>query len=145
MWCSVRATPVASGDGELDVALTQQLVEQLMRDFGRGFFRADRSLLEQCTTSDFEWHLHEGPEPQGRVLRGMEEVLNEIHRRQRAWHDVRYSDVDVTFTGELIVQTFRVTGRNAQGAFDARGVDLYPVHGERISRKDSYWKIRSGD
>ena len=132
------------------MALTQELVDRLMRDFGRGFFRADRKLLERCTTPDFEWHLHVGDEPEGQVLRGLDEVIDEIERRKRVWRDVRYSDVEVSFTDSLIVQTFRVGGTSTPsasakgGPLDARGVDLYPIRDQLILRKDSYWKLRPG-
>ena len=29
--------------------------------FGRAFFRADRDLLQEATTEDFEWRMHVGP------------------------------------------------------------------------------------
>ena len=116
-----------------------------MRHFRRGFATADRSELEAAVTDDFEWHMHwqESPadEPTGKVLSGLDEVMGEIERRRDTWTDLSYDGVEERFTDDLIVQTFTVSGVDANGRrFASDAVDLYPLREGRIVRKQTYWK-----
>lgn len=117
-------------------------ITSLMQRFGRGFMNADRAGLQSCVTSDFEWHLHAGPDaPDGRIVRGVDGMLAVIRWRRANWLDVRYHDVALTYTDSLVVQTFRIIGADELGSrFDCRGVDLYMVRDGRLARKDSFWK-----
>lgn len=122
--------------------IASEEADELMSRFSRAFVSADAEGLAQCLAQDFVWHLHEGPDsPHGRTVEGIEGMLQVLRDRKENWQDVRYSDVSVSTDGSLIIQTFRVSGRDSQGRnFDVRAVDLYPVEGGRIKAKDSYWK-----
>ena len=116
--------------------------DDLMTRFARAFMSGDATALADCLTSDFLWHLHEGPDiPHGKTVKGADGMLEVIAYRQEHWKDVRYSDVHVSTDGTLITQTFRVCGSDENGrAFDVRAVDLYPVENGKLAGKDSYWK-----
>jgi ketosteroid isomerase-like protein len=120
---------------------TDDAMIELLAAFGRAYFRADRAALLACTTDDFEWHQHAGPEaPNGRVLRGVEAVCQEVERRKAAWK-VRYGDFETFPSKHLITSTFTVKGTDDQGReVDVRAVDLYLVRAGRVARKDSFWK-----
>lgn len=117
-------------------------LEMLMQRFSRSFLNADQDGLRSCVTGDFEWHLHAGLDaPHGRIVRGVDAVLDVIRWRRANWLDVRYQDVDFTYTDHLVVQTFRIIGADQHGErFDCRGVALYEVRHGRLARKDSFWK-----
>ncbi|ETW98229.1 MAG: hypothetical protein ETSY1_19640 [Candidatus Entotheonella factor] len=117
-------------------------LKALMQRFGRSFLDADKAGLQSCVTSDFEWHLHAGPDaPHGRVVHGVDGMVEVIRWRQANWLDVRYQDVGYTYTESLVVQTFRIIGADQHGSrFDCRGVDLYQIQDGRLARKDSFWK-----
>lgn len=124
-------------------------IEAVMKDFKRGFARADRESLARAVTDDFEWQLHwygdgEGgaaDRPAGRVLRGLDEVMAEIERRRAHWTELRYEGVEERYTDDMVVQTFVVSGVDATGRrFHNAAVDLYPVRDGRIARKQTYWK-----
>ena len=123
----------------------QAMARRSMSHFRRGFGTADRRELEAAVTDDFEWHVHwqESPsdEPTGKVLRGLDEVMAEIERRQDTWTDVSYDGVEERYTDDMIVQTFVVSGVDADGCrFSTSAVDLYPLRDGRITRKQTYWK-----
>jgi ketosteroid isomerase-like protein len=120
-------------------------LETVMKHFKRGFAKADRAEFDRSVTEDFEWHMnwYETPEqqPTGKILRGLDEVLAEIRRRQSGWTELTYSDVTETYTPELVVQTFVVSGVYETGLrFNNAAVDLYPVRDGKIARKQTYWK-----
>ena len=125
--------------------MTTTDIETAMRDFKRGFARVDREALAGAVTDDFEWHLHwfDGADdrPSGRVLCGLDEVMAEIERRRDNWGELRYDDVEERYTDDLVVQTFVVSGIDANGnRFHNAAVDLYPIRDGRIARKQTYWK-----
>lgn len=128
----------------MDEALTA-----VMTDFKRGFAKVDRAALERAVTDDFEWHMHwhDAPadQPTGVVLRGLDEVMVEIERRRDTWSELRYVDVEERSAGDMIVQTFVVSGVDEHGErFNNAAVDLYPIRDGRISRKQTYWKQSAG-
>lgn len=123
--------------------------EQLMKHLKRGFGRADRDELALAISDDFEWHMHwqTGPDdaPTGKVLRGLDQVMHEIGRRQRDWSDLRYDDMTERYLDDLVVQTFVVSGIDSHGKrFSNAAVDLYEVRDGRLANKRTYWKQQPG-
>jgi ketosteroid isomerase-like protein len=116
--------------------------DELMKRFMRAYAKADRAGLSECLTEDFVWHTHEGPDaPIGRELLGVDAMVETIKWRQSHWRDVSYQDMSIVGHGDLIVQTFRVSGIDENGeAFDCRAVDLYPLRDGKLAKKDTYWK-----
>jgi len=117
---------------------------ELMVSFRTAYAKRDREGLLAVTTDDFEWHQHvaaqESDKPTGRVLHGIDELLAEIGWRQEHWQQVRYENLEERSAGDLLVQTFVISGLEDGIAFHANACDLYPVKNGRISRKDTYWK-----
>ena len=115
---------------------------ELMRRFMRAYAKADPTGLAEVLSEDFVWYLHVGPDaPHGRARHGIDAMVETVRWRQAHWQDVRYDDMVIVSAGELIVQTFRVSGTDEHGErFDCRAVDLYPLRAGRIAAKDTYWK-----
>ena len=121
--------------------MNQDILEKLLKAFGKAYFKADKSMLEACTSSDFEWHQHSGNIPTGTIIKGATAVCEEISRRKRDWKEVVYEDFETFYAESLIVSKFMVSGINESNmSFRVRAVDLYSVADGKISRKDSYWK-----
>ena len=116
----------------------------LMVRFRTAYASANRAELFAVTTEDFEWHQHAADDttqqPEGRILRGVDALLSEIEWRKAHWQEVRYENLEERSAGDLLVQTFVISGKQDGEAFHAKAVDLYPVVEGRISRKDTYWK-----
>lgn len=120
-------------------------LKAVMADLKRGFAGPDRAALARAVTDDFEWHTHTfstaAEQPTGKILRGLDEVMAEIERRQREWTRLRYREMEERYLPDLIVQTFTVSGIDErERAFHTDAVDLYPVIGGRLARKQTYWK-----
>ena len=74
------------------------------------------------------------------MLVGVDAVLAEIAWRAEHWSNVRYEGLEERSAGDVLVQTFTISGEEDGVPFHARAVDLYPVVDGRITRKDTYWK-----
>ncbi|MEL7157306.1 MAG: hypothetical protein AAFN30_11980 [Actinomycetota bacterium] len=67
--------------------------------------------------------------------------MAEIQRRQERWTRLRYDNMTERYLPDLVVQTFIVSGIDErERAFHGEAVDLYPVVGGRLARKQTYWK-----
>ena len=116
-----------------------------MKRFRLAYGRADRSELLAVTSHDFEWHQHAGSStdelPTGRTLKGIDALLNELVWRKQHWREVSYSNlVESVAAGNLVVQTFTISGLEDGVPFSVNAVDLYPVKDGLITRKDTYCK-----
>ncbi len=117
---------------------------ELMRRFRVAYAQGDREGLLGATTEDFEWHQHEARQesdlPTGRILVGVDALLEELRWRSEHWSGVEYAGLEERAAGDLLVQTFTIRGLEDGRPFHARAVDLYPVRNGAIARKDTYWK-----
>lgn len=117
----------------------------IMKAFKRAFAKADRDALAEVVTDDFEWHMHwylpDDPTPTGNVATGVDAVMTEIAWRSANWSNVRFDGVTERYVDDLVVQTFRISGRDHAGdRFEVDAVDLYRIAGGRLMLKDTYWK-----
>lgn len=113
-------------------------------EFKKALFRCDAEGLAAVVADDFVWEQHHGtPEelPAGHVCRGPAAVAAESRRRKDEWNDLQYHDVQERLAGDLIVQTFEVSGVDGRGEhFRVRAVDLYPLRDGKIAAKQTFWK-----
>ena len=122
----------------------EQEMLELMKRFRTAYAKADREGLLAVTSEDFAWHQHygrdDGDRPNGRMLSGVDALLEEIAWRSEHWSDVSYENLQERSAGNLLVQTFTISGKEDGVSFHADAVDLYPVRDGRITMKDTYWK-----
>ncbi len=119
--------------------------EAVMKAFKRAFAKADEDGLAEVVTDDFEWHMHwylpDDPQPTGNVATGVDAVMAEIAWRAANWSEVRFDGVTEEYVDDLVVQTFRISGRDHAGdRFEVDAVDLYRIADGRLTLKDTYWK-----
>jgi ketosteroid isomerase-like protein len=83
-----------------------------------------------------------GPEPWGRRLEGRVQVQEGLASRFAGIPDVHYGDDRHWIAGDRGCSEWLLTGTTADGdRIAVRGCDLFEFRGEKIVRKDSYWKI----
>lgn len=83
-----------------------------------------------------------GPEPWGQRLVGKDAVRAGLAARFAGIPDVQYDADRHWVSGDLAVSEWLVHGTSVDGtAVRVRGCDLWEFRGEKIVRKDSYWKI----
>lgn len=119
--------------------------DDLMTRFRRAYASADADQLREVLGAGFEWHTHafdpSAPTSTGRVLQGVEEMVDELHWRRENWTDVRYDGLVEHFAPGLVTQSFTISGVDRGTPFEVAAVDLYTLdRDERIVKKDTYWK-----
>jgi ketosteroid isomerase-like protein len=83
-----------------------------------------------------------GPEAEGRRFVGKSAVREGLASRFAGLPDVHYSDDQHWVAGNLGVSTWLLTGTTRTGEHvRVRGVDLLEFRGNKVTKKDSYWKI----
>ena len=116
---------------------------EVMKRFGKAFFKKDPVLLEAAITEDAEWHQDSGPDaPHGRVLKGVNGFLEGIADKDGDYESQRFNDVVIKAMGEdQIVMTYLMEGKWKDGpVFSARGIELLTVRDGRICKKDVFLK-----
>jgi ketosteroid isomerase-like protein len=83
-----------------------------------------------------------GPDPWGRTFRGGDEVRAGLASRFAGLPDVHYGEDRHWVSGDRGCSEWLLTGTSADGErVEVRGCDLFEFEGDKIARKDSYWKL----
>ncbi|HEY0128025.1 MAG TPA: nuclear transport factor 2 family protein [Rubrobacteraceae bacterium] len=114
----------------------------VMKTFLDAFNRHDVDAIMSYFLDDCEFDTPRGPAPYGRQLRGKDEVREGIAARFSGIPDVSYTE-DVHWScGDRGVSEWTLQGTSTEGErIRVRGCDLFVFEGEKLRRKDSYWKI----
>ena len=80
--------------------------------------------------------------PRGQRFVGKEEVRKGFQARFDGIPDIVYADARHWTSGERGVSEWTIRGTQATGdPIEVRGCDLFEFSGDKISRKNSFWKI----
>jgi ketosteroid isomerase-like protein len=83
-----------------------------------------------------------GPHPWGRRFEGSVAVRSGLASRFAGIPDVHYGDGRHWVRGNRGCSEWLLTGTTTQGErIEVRGCDLFEFRGDKIARKDSYWKL----
>ena len=95
-------------------------------------FFADDAVLE----------MPRGPDPWGRRHVGKEAVRTGLASRFEGLPDVHYGDDRHWVDGDMGISQWTITGTMRTGErIEARGCDFYSFRGDKVVKKDSFWKI----
>ena len=113
-----------------------------MQEFLDAFNRHDLDAIMDFFVDDCEFDTPRGPAPFGRQLRGKEAVRQGFAARFDGIPDITYNDEEHWFSGDHGVSQWTIRGTTKDGApIEVRGCDLLVFEGDKIKRKDAYWKI----
>jgi len=113
-----------------------------MRAFLQAFNDHDTDAIMGYFTDDCEFDTPLGPTPYGRRFRGKEEVREGIAARFTGIPDVHYGDDSHWHCDDRGVSEWTLSGTTVDGRrIEVRGCDLFVFAGDKIKRKDSFWKI----
>lgn len=116
--------------------------EQRLRAFLESFNRHDLDAIMSFFTDDCVFDFPRGSVPAGTRAEGKEAVRALLATRFAGLPDVHYGDDRHFIAGERGASEWLLTGTTAAGQrIEVRGCDLFEFRGDKIVRKDSYWKI----
>jgi taurine dehydrogenase small subunit len=106
------------------------------------FNRHDLDAIMALFTDDCVFESPRGPDPWGRRFDGPDEVRAGLGARFTGIPDVHYGAGSHFVSGERGASEWTLTGTTVDGErLEVRGCDLWTFEGDRIARKDSFWKI----
>ena len=123
----------------------------LMTRFRWAYVSMSTEGLTEVLAPGFRWNLHyfnvDDRLPTGRVLNGLDEMIEELRWRKKNWARVRFSFLAERFAPRLVVQTFRLSAIDVKEGwtFKVDAVDLYDIMDGRILTKSTYWKYQQPD
>jgi ketosteroid isomerase-like protein len=120
--------------GKVTVETLQRLVD--------AFNAHDLDAVMRFFTDDCVLEMPRGPHPWGQRFQGWEAVRSGLASRLAGIPDVHYGDDRHWVNGDRGCSEWLLTGTTTQGEqIEVRGCDLFEFRGDKIARKDSYWKL----
>jgi taurine dehydrogenase small subunit len=90
---------------------------------------------------DGVWEASRGPDMGGRRFAGQAELRAEMQERFAAFPDGRYSDDTHVVFGDRGFSEWTFTATTSDARMSVRGCDIWTFEGDKIARKNSFWKI----
>jgi ketosteroid isomerase-like protein len=120
--------------------------KDLMQAFLDAFNRHDLDAIMTFFDDDCVFYMPRGAAPRGDRYTGKAEVRAGLAKRFEGIPDVHYGE-DAHWVGEHFgVSEWTLTGTTLAGKrLRVRGVDLLEFAGDKITRKDSFWKMVEED
>jgi ketosteroid isomerase-like protein len=114
-----------------------------LRGFLDAFNRHDLDAIMAYFHDDCVFYMPRGKGPRGDRYVGKQEVRAGLSTRFEGIPDVHYGEDAHWTCGSLGVSEWTLTGtRKSGGWIEVRGVDLLEFRDGKVTRKDSFWKIR---
>jgi ketosteroid isomerase-like protein len=124
------------------VARTGTMTVETLRSVADAFNAHDLDAVMSFFTDDPVLEMPRGPHPWGQRFQGWEEVRAGLASRFAGIPDVHYGDDRHWVSGDRGCSEWLLTGTTVQGLrIEVRGCDLWEFEGDKIARKDSYWKL----
>jgi ketosteroid isomerase-like protein len=123
------------------MAVVETRVDVLER-VAAGFNAHDLDAIMDCFTEDCVFEAPRGPDSWGRRFRGQQEVREGFAARFAGIPDVHYGDATHFVAGDRGVSEWVLTGTTTDGErIEVVGCDLWAFEGDKVARKNSFWKI----
>lgn len=120
------------------------LTSERLEDFFDACNDHDVDRIGDFFTSDGVYLASVGPDDDGTVFRGVDEIRRGFASFFGGYPDGRYTDIEVFVFGDQGFAKWTFTGTPSSGEkFSYRGVDLFAFIGDRIAVKDAFRKERS--
>jgi ketosteroid isomerase-like protein len=94
-------------------------------------------------SEDCVLEMSRGPDPWGSRWIGAAAVREALRSRFTGIPNVHYGDATHIVAGEIGISQWTLSGTRTDGErIEVRGCDFYTFRGDKIVKKDSFWKIR---
>ena len=119
-----------------------EVTSELLDAIQNAFNRRDVDEILSYFANDCEWLMARGPiAPVGRCCVGKAEIGEVLTARFAVIPDLRWDDMIHWIDGDRATSEWIVRGTLADGtSLDLMGCDLWTFSGDKVTRKDTYWK-----
>lgn len=123
--------------------MSVKVTVELLEAFLEAFNRHDLDSIMDFFADDCVFYMPRGSGPRGDRYVGKPEVRAGLAKRFEGIPDVHYGEDKHWVGGDFGVSEWTLTGTALSGKrIEVRGVDLLEFVQGKITRKDSFWKIR---
>jgi ketosteroid isomerase-like protein len=122
--------------------MSEPVTYEVLKGFLEAFNRHDLDAIMDYFAEDCVFYMPRGAGPRGDRYVGKDEVRAGLAKRFEGIPDVHYGEDQHWVCGHFGVSEWTLTGTSVSGEkIEVRGVDLLEFAEEKITRKDSFWKI----
>jgi len=115
---------------------------RILQELLDAFNAHDLERIMEFFIEDCVLEMPKGPDPWGSRFVGRKAVKDGLASRFAGIPDVHYDDATHLIAGDVGVSRWVLTGTGIDGnSVKVHGCDFYTFQGEKIAKKDSYWKI----
>lgn len=123
--------------------MSQQVTVAILKEFLDAFNRHDLDAIMDYFADECVFYMPRGAGPRGEQYVGKEAVRAGLAKRFSGIPDVHYGEDRHWVCGDVGVSEWTLTGTSLSGQqLEVRGIDLLEFTGGKVTRKDSFWKIR---
>jgi ketosteroid isomerase-like protein len=117
---------------------------RVLREIATSFDKHDLDRIMAHFTDDCVFETPRGPKAYGQRVVGKAAVRAAFADRFAGIPDVRYTDDSHFVSGNRGASEWLLSGTSTSGErIEVRGCDLWTFDGDKVARKDSYWKLRT--
>ena len=117
---------------------------RMLKAIAVGFDTHDLDAIMAHFSDDAVYESPRGPDARGTRFTGKQAVREGFAARFAGIPDVRYQDDDHFVDGDRGASEWTLSGTTTDGTrIEVRGCDLWTFDGDRVAKKDSFWKIRT--
>jgi ketosteroid isomerase-like protein len=115
---------------------------EILKQFVEAFNRHDVDAIMAFFSEDCSMDLPRGPDSWGTRLMGKEQVRKGVLSRFEGLPDAHYGEDRHWVVGNMGFSEWTLTGTTpSDERIEVRGTDHLEFKGDKVIRKDSYWKI----
>ncbi len=121
-----------------------KITEDTLKQILDAFNRHDLDAIMEFFSDDCSFDFPRGPESWGQRFEGKVQVREALAGRFKGIPDVHYGEDShwISENGKNGVSEWTLTGTTISGVgINVRGCDLWEFNNDKVSRKNSYWKI----
>lgn len=123
--------------------MSEQVTVELLKAFLDAFNRHDLDAIMGYFADECVFYMPRGATPRGDRYVGKDDVRAGLAKRFVGIPDVHYGEDQHWVCGDVGISEWTLTGTSTSGQhLEVRGVDLLEFARGKITRKDSFWKIR---
>ena len=123
--------------------MSERVTVEMLKAFLDAFNRHDLDAIMDYFADQCVFYMPRGTSPRGDLYVGKDDVRAGLAKRFIGVPDVHYGEDQHWVCGDVGISEWTLTGTSMSGQrLEVRGIDLLEFAGGKITRKDSFWKIR---